>query len=162
MTVKFYLQYKATGKWTDWVGADQRDSSIKMRHTVYNKQLKLGTHPATISKLSEDTKAPTRSRIWTVGCFFQNGIHASSINYETGTYISATRSMDSTKRLYTFLEGHIDASEHPHWLAPIESEDALTTIEVMDTPSSQGFLMLAKMSPHDNGWRQIVMGSGWQ
>ena len=55
--------------------------------------------------------------------------------------------------------------EHPNWLAPIESEDALTTIEIMDTPSARGFLMLALMSPHTIGWREtsrwVLVDDDW-
>ena len=163
MTVKFYLQHRATGLWTDWVGADQRDSLHKKWAHFHNKQLMLGTHHATIAKLAEDgIDMPRRSRIWHCGMLFSEW-NVPCVLPEPSIYgqVHTSQPLGQWIRRKDFIQFFFGGShrwnirEHPHWLAPIESEDALTTIEVMDTPSSRGFLMLAKMSPHDNGWREI-------
>ena len=71
MTVKFYLQHKATGQWTDWVGADQRDSLHKKWAHFHNKQLQLSSHPATLTKLADDgMDSPTCAKIWHCGMLF--------------------------------------------------------------------------------------------
>ena len=173
MTVKFYLQYKATGNWTDWVGADQRDSLYKKWAHFHTKQLKLGTHPATVAKLAEDgMTTPTQSKIWHCGMLFSEWgapcelpepcvygqVHTSQ---PLGQWIRRTdfvRFFFSNKYRWVIRD-------HPNWLAPIESEHALTTIEVMDVPISRGFLMLAQMSAHNNGWREstrwVLVDDDW-
>ena len=173
MTVKFYLQHKATGKWTDWVGADQRDSLYKKWAHFHNKQLKLSSHPATIAKLAEDGMTmPARARIWHCGLIFSEW-GAPCILPEPTVYghVHSSQPLGQWIRRKDFIQFFFGAAhrwvirEHPNWLAPIESEHALTTVEIMDTSASRGFLMLAEMSPYNSGWRErkrwILVDDNW-
>ena len=162
MTVKFYLQHKATGEWTDWVGADQRDSLHKKWAHFHNRQLPLGTHPATVAKLTEDgISAPIRSRIWHCGMLFSEW-NAPCVLPKSSSYgtIHIAQPFGQWIRRCDFIQHFFSPKhrwvirDHPHWLSPIETEDALTTIDVMEAPMNRGFLMLAKMEAHALGWRE--------
>ena len=162
MTVKFYLQYRATGKWTDWVGADQRDSLHKKWTHFHNKQLPLGRHPATIEKLIEDGMSrPVRVGFGIAVCYF--------LEWNSPCLLPKFLLLMEPSMPHSLLDIGFDGKisfnifqyqhrwvirDHPHWLSPVETEDALTTIEVMDTPMNRGFLMLAEMEAHGLGWRE--------
>ena len=173
MTVKFYLEFQATGNWTDWVGADQRDSLHKKWAHFHNKQLKLGTHSATVAKLKEDgISAPEKSRIWHCGMLFSQW-KAPSILPTPCAYgeTHPDQPVGYWIRRRNFIQEFFSPQyrwvirEHPHWLAPIETDDALTTIDVMDIPSHRGYLMLAQMTAHNSGWREqkrwVLVDDNW-
>ena len=72
------------------------------------------------------------------------------------------------KRFYpAFFQYQISLGSRvtPHWLSPVETEDALTTVEVMDAPMNRGFVMLAQMESHDLGWREqrrwVLVDDDW-
>lgn len=173
MTVKFYLQYKATGKWTDWVGADQRDSLHKKWAHFHNKQLPLGTHPATIAKLIDDgMSAPVQSRIWHCGFLFSEW-NTPCILPQPSRYgsVHPSQPLGQWIRRRDFIQHFFSPKhrwvirDHPHWLAPVETEEALTTIDIMEMPMNRGFLMLAQMEAYDLGWREklrwVLVDDDW-
>ena len=55
--------------------------------------------------------------------------------------------------------------EHPNWLAPIESAETLSTMDLMEYDLQRGFLMLAEMSPFEQGWREsrrwVLVNDDW-
>lgn len=173
MTVKFYLQHKPTGEWTDWVGADQRDSLYKKWHHFHTKQLPLGRHPATISQLIQaNLPTPQQSRIWHCGMLFtewnQPCVLPKPSAYGT---VNTKQPLGYWIRRRDFIQQFFSPKhrwvirQHPQWLSPIETADAQSTVEIMDTPSPRGFWMLAKMIAHNDGWREeqrwVLVDDNW-
>ena len=173
MTVKFYLQHKPTGQWTDWVGADQRDSLHKKWNHFYNKQLPLGRHPATIERLTLDNiSTPTKSRIWHCGLLFSEWQAPCVLPIETEFgWTNQKQPMGHWIRRKDFIQQFFSSKfqwvirEHPNWLAPIESAETLSTMDLMEYDLQRGFLMLAEMSPFEQGWREsrrwVLVNDDW-
>jgi uncharacterized protein len=173
MTVKFYLQHKPTGQWTDWVGADQRDSLHKKWNHFYTKQLPLGRHPATIERLTLDNIAtPTRSRIWHCGLLFAEWQAPCILPVETEFgWTNSAQPMGHWIRRKDFIQQFFSPKyqwvirEHPNWLAPIESAETLSTVDLMEYDLRRGFLMIAEMSAYEEGWREkqrwVLVNDDW-
>ena len=162
MTVKFYLQLRPSGKWTDFIGADERDSLHQKWSHFFNRQLPLSSHPATLEQLKkENIPIPIRSRIWHCGLIFaewnQTFVPPETVHWgrcgdcqPQGIWI----------RRRDFIQEFFNSSKrwtvryHPDWLAPVESEVVLDSVEVMDHPIDRGFLMLAEMLLEGTIWRE--------
>ena len=155
-------------------GCRSKDSLYTKVVPFHNKQLQLGTHPATLTKLADDgMDSPTCAKIWHCGmlfCRMECTVCSSSV-FGTYGHVHASQPLGKWIRRKDFIQSFFGGQhrwvirEHPNWLAPIASEDALTTIEIMDIPSHRGFLMLAKMSPHTIGWREtsrwVLVDDDW-
>jgi hypothetical protein len=162
MTVKFYLQHTPTGHWKDFIGADERDSLHQKWTHFYDRQLPLVQHPATLARLKEDGIAvPDRSRIWHCGLIFSEW-NTPFIPPEQTSWGQSdpAQPVGQWIRRRDFVQHFFNSSKrwavrpHPHWLAPIETDDALDCIGIMDQPMERGFLMLAEMVPSRFGWRE--------
>ncbi len=173
MTVKFYLQHKATGEWTDWVGADQRDSLHKKWAHFHNKQLLLSQHPATIDRLAlENISAPTKRRIWHCGMLFAEW-NATCVLPKPTEYgcVHPAQPLGYWIRRRDFVQQFFGRKHrwairhHPNWLSPIETNDGLTTLDIMDQPAERGFWMLAKLEATATGWREcerwVLVDDDW-
>ena len=162
MTVKFYLQRSPSGKWSDFIGADERDSLHKKWAHFFNRQLPLSSHTATIAKMNSDNIIPpTHSKIWHCGLIFGEWNQPFVPPEKTlFGHSSDAQPQGFWIRRKHFIQEFFNSSKrwvvrhHPDWLAPVESTIVLDSVEVMDHPMNRGFLMLAEMSYQGTIWRE--------
>ena len=139
----------------------------------HNKQLQLSHTLQPLPNFADDgMDSPTCAKIWHCGMLFAEW-NAPCVLPQPCTYghVHASQPLGKWIRRKDFIQSFFGGQhrwvirEHPNWLAPIASEDALTTIEIMDILSHRGFLMLAKMSPHTIGWREtsrwVLVDDDW-